>query len=479
MSRKESLLYSEKTLDVSLENLREFVAQPSISCEGKGMRECAGLILRHLKELDCTEAELIETPGYPGVWGYYDAKAAKTLVVYGYFDCNSVGQGWTVEPFGGVVGPRGEFKSVLFGRGVRNKGPILTFINALKKIVAADGTLPVNVMLLIEGEEFLSSRNVPFMLEKYQKRLAAADYGLCTEAGVTPAGVPIITLGNKGFIHLDMKVSGEKWGRGPQGSFVHGSAQCVVDSPVWRLVQALSTLFDPETQEVTVEGFGEGLAQPTEAEDRLIDELLAQFDGRPLQDVLPYISGQPGRVERFVFDLEGKELLKRYLFHPSFNINGLRAGYTGPGTPLFTLPTEAVARFDLRLPRNMTVEQTLSALRGHLDAHGFADIEMDVMGGYGSTSSDLEDDLVQAALRALEDSPVKPLIWPKKSASNPVGVISDKLGIKVLTGFGNGITMGGNAGPDECLVIESGDERPGLRELEASFIDLLYNYAEN
>lgn len=479
MSRQESLLHSQETLDKSLADLIEFVSQPSISCEGEGMQACAELVLKHLKALGCEEAELIETPGYPGVWGYYNAGAKKTLVVYGYYDCNSVGKGWTVDPFGGMVGPKGSFQKVLFGRGVRNKGPILTFISAMRKIVETDGTLPVNVIFFIEGEEFLSSRNVPFMLEKYRDKLARADYGLCTEAGVTPSGVPIITLGNKGFIHMDMQVSAEKWGRGPQGSFVHGSAQCVVDSPVWRLVQALSTMFDPTTQEVTIEGFGEGIAEPTESEEKLMDQLLEQFADKPMQDVLPYIAGQPGKVEVFALDLKGKELLKRYLFHPSFNINGLRAGYTGPGTPLFTLPTEAIARFDIRLPRNMTVEQTLQAIRTHLDAHGFADIELKVMGGYGATSSDMEDDLVQAALLALEESPVKPLVWPKKSASNPVGVISDKLGIKVLTGFGNGITDGGNAGPDECLVIESGDSRPGLRELEASFIHLIYNYAEN
>lgn len=479
MSRISSLLHSEKTLDRSLADLKEFVAQPSISCEGKGMREAAEIVLRHLKELDCKEAELIETSGFPGVWGYYDAGSAKTLVVYGYFDSNSVGQGWTVDPFGAESGPYDGFKEVLFGRGIRNKGPILCFINAVKKIAETDGTLPINIMFLIEGEEFLSSRNVPFMIEKYKGQLSKADYGLCVEACVTASGVPVVTLGNKGFIHLDMRVSGEKWGRGPQGSFVHGSTQCVVDSPVWRLVQVLYSMFDPETQEIKIEGFGEGLAEPTVEERKLIAKLLEQFKGRPLQDILPYVSGQPGKVKNFVFNLEGKELLERYLFYPSFNINGLRAGYTGPGTPLFTLPAEAIARFDLRLPRNMDVTQTLNAIRRHLDSHGFADVELNVMGGYGSTSSDMEDDLVQAALAALDNYPIKPLIWPKKSASNPVGIISDLLGIKVLTGFGNGISLGGNAGPNECLVIDSGDLRPGLREFEASFINFVYNYSEN
>ncbi|MEA4894632.1 MAG: M20/M25/M40 family metallo-hydrolase [Oscillospiraceae bacterium] len=478
MSRKESLIHSEKNLEESLASLKEFIAQPSISVEGRGMQECAELVLKHLKELGCTEAELIETSGFPGVWGYYDAKQPKTLVVYGYFDSNSVGNGWTVDPFGAVVGEKAPFKKVLFGRGIKNKGPILTFINALKKIIEIDGTLPINVMFLIEGEEFLASRNVSFMIDKYKDRLSKADYGLCTEASVSPSGVPIITLGNKGFIHLDMKVSGEKWGRGPEGSFVHGSAQCVVDSPAWRLVQALSTMFNPETQEIIIEGFGEGITEPTEAENKLMDRLLEQFADKPLQDVLPYVSGQPGKVNKFVLDLEGRELLNRYLFYPTLNINGLRAGYTGQGTPMFTLPTEAIARFDIRMPRNMTFDQTLGAIRKHLDSHGFSDITLDVMGGYGSTGSDMEDDLVQAALKTFKGSPNETLIWPRKSASNPAGIISGKLGIKVLAGFGNGIIVGGNAGPDECLVIESGDYRPGLRELEASFINLVYNYAE-
>ena len=89
-----------------LERVRAFMAQPSVSQENTGVEECADLLLKYYQDLGCVEAEVVETPGLPAVWAYYDAGAPKTLAVYSYFDTNIVGSGWDHPPYDAVVTKR-------------------------------------------------------------------------------------------------------------------------------------------------------------------------------------------------------------------------------------------------------------------------------------------------------------------------------------------------------------------------------------
>ena len=158
-----------------LERVRSFMAQPSVSQENHGVEECASLLQSYFQELGCNESEIAETPGLPAVWAYYDAGAPRTLAVYSYFDTNVVGEGWEHNPYDAVVTTRSPFKKVLFGRGAGNKGTFIAFLNALFSIKQVMGNLPVNLMFLSEGEEFVGSGHIPMLIERYRDHLEGAD----------------------------------------------------------------------------------------------------------------------------------------------------------------------------------------------------------------------------------------------------------------------------------------------------------------
>jgi acetylornithine deacetylase/succinyl-diaminopimelate desuccinylase-like protein len=102
-------------IDETVRDLQEYVRRPSVSVDGSGMRECAELVAQRYRDLGCAEVEMVETETFPGVWAYYDAGAARTLVNYNMYDVRSVGDraAWSHDPFGAEIEPRGEFPSVL------------------------------------------------------------------------------------------------------------------------------------------------------------------------------------------------------------------------------------------------------------------------------------------------------------------------------------------------------------------------------
>jgi acetylornithine deacetylase/succinyl-diaminopimelate desuccinylase-like protein len=457
-----------------LERVRALMAQPSVSRENQGVRECAELVLRFFKDFGCQVAEIAETPGLPSVWACYDTGAPKTLAVYGYLDTNIVGDGWTYPPYEAVIVQRPPFSKVLYGRGGGTKGGLVAFLNAMSSIKEVEGRLPLNLMFLIEGEEFLGSPHIPLLIDRYQDDLKRADGLLWPRPCQSATGDVSLFLGNKGCLHIELECSGDRWGYGPIGQSVHSSTQCVVDNPVWRLVHALASLYDPLENRVLVEGFYEGLREPTELELRLIQDLAHRYRGREAS-AIPGI-GDPERISHFVDDAVGREVFLRYCFQPTMNINGLRAGYTGPGTTLWTLPYAAYCTIDHRLPPNLDPLECQKKIRNHLDRHGFTDIGLRTLMAVGSESLDVRDDLTQAALRMFVASGVEPAVWPRQGASGPTGFFSQMLGLKVLGATGMAHASG-HSSADEYLVVEGDGKVGGLVEMEKSFADLVYSYA--
>ena len=139
---------------------------------------------------------------------------------------------------------RDPFPRVLYGRGAGNKGAFVGFLNTLQSIISVEGTLPVNLMFVSEGEEFVGSDHIPMLIDRYNHHLSKADAVIVPGPCQTATGDVTLFLGNKGNLHIELEASGDSWGKGPIGGPVHSSAQCVVDNPVWRLIQALSTLYD-------------------------------------------------------------------------------------------------------------------------------------------------------------------------------------------------------------------------------------------
>ncbi|MGG5890029.1 M20/M25/M40 family metallo-hydrolase [Falsiroseomonas sp. HC035] len=457
-----------------LDLLRDYMAIPSTLGDAAGVRRAAEFLAAQYRALGCQVAEVVETPSLPAVWASYDAGAARTLAVYGYLDTNGLGSGWTVEPYQGVVAAHPAFPRVLYGRGAASKGGALAFLQALRAIRDAEGELPINLLFLIEGEEFLGSPFMPDLIKRYEPQLARADAVIWPGPSQAANGDVALFLGNKGLLKLEITCSSASWGRGPMGAAAHSSTQGVLDSPTWRLVHALATLYDPKTGRILVDGFTEGLSPPTPEEDALLDQLAALYRGREASAV-PGI-GPRATVSRFLGDAEGREVFRRYCFEPTMNIDGLAAGMTGPGTPAWTLPEVARCTIDHRLPPDIDPDACLARIRSHLDRQGYPDIGLRVLGAVGSQKLPVEHDLVRAARAALSRRGIEPTIWPCRGTSGPTGHFSAILGKGVLGATGLGYASG-HSGPDEFLVIEGDGRVGGLTELVGSLADLVLDYA--
>ncbi len=175
-------------------------------------------------------------------------------------------------------------------------------------------------------------------------------------------GAVDVNLGSKGIIELELIASGEKWGRGPKGD-VHSSLKAMLDSPAWRLVQALQTLVTPDGNTPAIEGWFENVRPLTEREKMLIREAAKGADEAAEKQALG--------VNVWIDNLKYDDALIRLAQEPTVNIEGLVAGYTGPGGKTI-LPGRAVAKLDLRLVPNQTRAEAEKKLRAHLDKHRLA-----------------------------------------------------------------------------------------------------------
>lgn len=455
--------------DEHIEKLREYLRQPGISAENMGIRESAELLMRYYQTLGCQEVELVETDGHPGVWAVLDVGAPKTLVNYCMYDVQPVaGQPWTHDPFAADLVPQPPFPLVVIARGAYNsRGPYRLWLNALESVLAVTGTLPVNLMFIAEGEEEIGSPHFPQIVARYRDRLARADAVFNPDAAQDSRGRAQLSLGNKGIVYLELVCSGERWGRGPRRGWIHSSRKAVVDSPVWHLVHALSTLTLPDGNTIAVPDIVAKAAPLSPEDEALLRKLAETFDGAVWQ--------AEWDVPRFVEDLRGEELLRRYCLSPSLNIDGLWAGYTGPGT-MTVLPHEAACKLDIRLVPDMDSGEVVAALRAHLDRLGYGDIEVRVRAAYEWSRTDLRAEVVQALLQVYERYGMDCEIWPMTPGAAPMYLFTrPPLGLPLVEG---GLGHGGrHHAADEYLVIEGDGRVAGLVEAEMAFVDFLYTYA--
>jgi acetylornithine deacetylase/succinyl-diaminopimelate desuccinylase-like protein len=459
----------DEHLDEHIGELQRWLRQPSISAQNLGVQEMAEMLRDDMVALGFQEAELIPTSGHPGVWGYFDAGADRTLMVYMMYDVQPVNpDDWESPPFEANLVDR-KLGTVLMARGATNqKGPERALFNAIQSIVDVEGTLPVNLMITAEGEEELGSPHYPEIVDRYEARLRTADGAIFPFNPQMPDGDLNMDLGVKGILYMEMEARGGSHG-GPVRSEIHGSYKAIVDAPVFRLVEALASLVSADGNTILVPGYYDAVRLPTPEEQRLINGVLEEWDGASLRQLLG--------VERWIEGETGKSILLRYHYDPTMNIDGIWAGYTGPGVKTI-LPHMATAKVDSRLPPGLRPEQALEMIRTHLDAGGFTDIEIRQLSGYPSAHTSVEADLVQAGIGVLNKYGHTPTVSPWLAGSAPFYQFTERLGLPfVMAGLGHG---SGAHGPNEYMVIRpaEGSEIAGLAEIEKAYVDLLYALAE-
>lgn len=460
--------YIDRRLDDHIASIRRWLRQPSVSAQGVGIEEMAGLLRNDLRALGFREAELVPTSGHPGVWGYYDAGADKTLMLYLMYDVQPVNpEDWSAPPFEANLLDT-DHGTVVMGRGAMNqKGPERAFLNALEAIIAVDGKLPVNLMVAAEGEEELGSPHYPEIIDRYEDRLRSCDGVFFPFNSQTASGELQLNLGVKGILYFEMEATGGDRG-GPTQSEIHGSYKAIVDSPVWRLMHALSSLTSADGNTILVPGYYDAVRGPTDEEQRLINGVLRTWDEEVLRSALG--------VERWIDGITGADALLRYLYEPTLNIDGIWGGYTEEGVKTI-LPHRATAKVDSRLPPDMRPDDALNKIRRYLETEGFADVEIRQLSGYPPSQTSVEAGIVRAAISVLNKYGHSPAVWPRLAGSAPFYQFTERLGLPlVFAGLGHG---SGAHAPNEYMVIRprSGSRVAGLAEVEKAYVDLLYALA--
>ena len=459
----------DANLDAHVAELRRWTRQRSISAQDDGIREMAEMLRDDLAGMGFAEAELVPTDGHPGVWGYYDAGAEQTLLVYLMYDVQPVNpEDWRTTPFAGEL-IETELGTVLMDRGATNqKGPERAFLNAVASILATRGNLPVNLMVTAEGEEEIGSVHYPQIVDAYADRLAEADGALFPMNNQGPTGAMQMNLGVKGIIYMEIESTGGDWG-GPAGAEIHGSYKAIVDAPAWRLVHGLASLTSEDGNTILIPGYYDDIRPPTEEEQRLINGVLDGWNDEVRQEALG--------VERWIGGLTGREAILRYLYEPTLNIDGIWGGYDGPGAKTI-LPHRATAKVDSRLPYGMDPEEAQRKIEDFLVEQGFDDLTVRRMEGYPAAQTSVENPLVQAAIGVFNKYGHTPTVMPRLAGSAPFYQFTERLGLPlVFSGLGHG---SGAHAPNEYMVIHpaEGSGVAGLAEVEKAYVDLLYAIAD-
>jgi acetylornithine deacetylase/succinyl-diaminopimelate desuccinylase-like protein len=457
--------------DAAVKRLQEWIALPSIAAENRDMMKGAEHMAGLATGAGFQHVEIIPTSGHPGVFATLDAGAKRTVGLYFMYDVKQfVPEEWANPPLEGRIVDKPGMGKAIVGRGaVNQKGPETTMLAALHAFKAANVKLPVNLVLIAEGEEEIGSPHFKELATKPQvlAALKKCDAIFIPSADQNEAGAVEVSLGNKGIIELELVASGAKWGRGPAKD-VHSSLKAMVDSPVWRLVQALQTLVSDDGNVVAIDGWFENVRPMTAREKVLIAEMARNGDEAGMKAAL----GTP----KWIDDLAFPAALERLASQPTVNIEGLVAGYTGPGGKT-VLPGRAVAKIDCRLVPNQTRAEATAKMRAHLDKHGFQDVEVNVTGGYDPTEVAEDSRLIRAAKAVYRTSGAKVSVNPRQPGSWPGATFTAPPVSIPAAGFGMGYGTGAHA-PNEFFLIESSNPKiAGMREAALAYAEFLYQMA--
>lgn len=459
-----------KRHDEAVKRLQTWIRQPSIAAENRGMNEGCELFMQMLREAGFQQVSKVPTDGQPGVFATLDAGAPKTLALYFMYDVKQVDPSeWSSPPFEANLVDRPGLGKVLIGRGaVNQKGPEATFLAALHAVRGAGKKLPVNLVLVAEGEEEIGSPHFKQVVDKpeIQAALKKSIGVFMPNASQGLDGEVTITFGAKGVVECELVSSGEKWGRGPRKD-IHSSNKARVDSPAWHLVQALNTLVNPDGTPA-IDNFAAKAKSISPAEKKMV----ADAAGRMNEAVLKKQMG----VDHWIKDADFEQSLELLVSQPTVNIEGLVGGYTGPGGKT-VLPHKAVAKIDMRLVPDMTFAEASAAIKAHLAKRGFGDIEVNVSGGYDPNSTPYDAKLIAAQKSVYRAHDINPILLPRNAGSWP-GYVFTNPPLSLAAGhFGLGHGSGAHA-PDEYYVIESTNPKvQGMDGGIRSFVEYLFEVA--
>ena len=368
-----------------LDELKQWIAIPSISADPEragDVRHCCTFIVERMRAIGL-ESAVLETDGNPLAYGeWLGAPGKPTILIYGHYDVQPVDpiELWTSPPFEGTVRD-----GKIFGRGaVDDKGQVLMHLAAIDAHLRTRGKLPLNVKVVVEGEEEIGSPNFDAAVDRYRRQFSA-DAAVISDTSVFAEDVPSLTTSVRGLVHWEVDV------RGPAEDVHSGYFGGVVRNPLEALAAIVAGLKDAEGR-VTVAGFYDGvgdLAPALSAELRA----LPYDEAREAEQLgVPSFAGEAGRTP-----------LERMWYRPTLECNGMWGGYSGPGYKTI-VPSWAKAKLSARLVGEQDPLHVRRVVREYILAHAPSGVRVAVSDGGEVRPIVIARDhpIVAAAARAME-----------------------------------------------------------------------------
>lgn len=417
-----------------LDMLKEAVAIPSVSTEGKGFAEMASWLEDRLRSAGADIQRLSVNDSPDALLGTIRGPGDSSLMIYDHYDVQPTDpiDLWESPPFEPT-----ERNGRLYGRGATdNKGDLIARLCALETYREVVGEIPFTIKFFVEGEEESGSFNFEDICHSYSEDLAA-------DACVWEGGWfdlddhPQMYYGCKGLLYVELSC---KLLKGDQ----HSSIAVYTPSAAWRLLEAIASMRD-EQGRISIEGFRDGIADMGPAEEEMIRAI--RFN----EDAVKQSLG----ITTFLDDLSGEPLKQSILYEPTANIAGFHTGYGVPGASKTVLPAEAMAKMDFRLVPDQNADDVAKAIRRHLDERGFHDIELTVLSREHPSRSPMDTRLAKAVESSADAWFEKPkVVYPFMWATGPMHPIAQGLGIPICSPPGVGRPDSNLHAPNEHCRIE-------------------------
>ena len=334
MSTIKAVSYAEKNRNRFLQELKDLVSIPSISSDSNhipDMKECALFVKNALSSMRFDRVEMIETNGHPIIYGeWLGASDAPTVLLYGHYDVQPVDplELWDTPPF-----QPSERDNRLYGRGtVDDKGQFYLHLKAMESWLLSCGELPVNVKVIVEGEEEVGSESLEPFLENNREMLSA-DVAVISDTSMIKKGCPSITYGLRGIAYFQIDITG------PSQDLHSGMFGGAVKNPIHALTEIIGRLKD-EKGHILIPGLYDDVVELTEIERKAMSEL--PFDEEEfLKEVgAPQLSWEDGYTP-----------LESLWCRPALDINGIWGGFSGEGSKT-VIPSKAHSKLSIRLVPN-------------------------------------------------------------------------------------------------------------------------------
>lgn len=415
-----------------IERLQWLCRQPSIAAQNVGILETAQMVAQLMQDVGI-QTELYATDGAPVVYGTVGS-GPRTLLIYNHYDVQPPEplDLWESPPFAAEVRD-----GKLYARGAAdNKGNLVARLSAVEAWLKTRGSLPLTVKFVVEGEEEVSSAHLHQFVRQHPN-LIQADGCLWEAGGQDIQENPGLYMGAKGILYIELEAKGAN-------RDLHSSQATTIPNPAWRLVWALAT-FKDRYENILIDGFFDDVAEATAEEMEYLRRIAARRD----EDVRLRDLG----IDHFLLGLSGVQLVRRNLYQPTCTICGIVSGYTGPGSKT-VLPSRATAKIDFRLVPNQRPDDILQKVRNHLAQHGYADIEVRLLGAEHPARTPMDSLLSQVIQQTTKEIYGRdPIVSPLMSATGPMYELTAQFGIPTV-GTGCGYAHSNGHAPNENIRLE-------------------------